>query len=329
MNERRKWLIALGSGALVTPLAAIAQQAPAKPRRIGYLGLASAEADAAGLAAFREGMAALGWVDGRAYVIEARYANGIAQAGPGAAAELIATRPDLLLAPGDGAALVLAQATRTIPIVFATAQDPVSSGVAASLRRPGGNATGLSTQARDLSAKRLQQFKEAIPRLTHAVLLFEPAHVGSSAQAKEFEQAAARAKVRITSIALNQPADIEPALKRGAALGTQGYLLPTGPIINLQRQMIAARLIGLKVPSMAASAAYVEAGALMSYGASGIDNFRRAAGYVDKILKGAKPGELPIQQPVTFEFVVNLKTAKAIGVTLPPIVMLQANRVIE
>ena len=199
MNHRRKLLIALGSGALVNPLTTRAQ-APAKPRRIGYLGLASAEADAAGLAAFREGMAALGWIDGRGYVIEARYANGIAQAGPGAAAELIATRPDLLLGPGDGAALLLAKATQTIPIVFATAQDP-----------------------------REQRHR------------CEPA-------------ASWRQRHR-----------------------------PVNP---------------------------------------GARSFREAPATI-------QGGELPIQQPVTFEMVVNFKTAKAIGVTLPPIVLLQANRVIE
>ena len=332
VNTRRKTLAALaalGVGAFVNALAVQAQQASVKLRRIGYLGLAAAQVHAAWLAAFRAGMRELRWVEGRDYAIDARYANGVAQALPGLAAELVANRPDLLLAPGDGPARVLAQTTRTIPIVFAISQDPIGYGIAASLRRPGGNATGLTDMAIELTGKRLQLLKEAFPRVARVAVLFEPDVVDGVSQAKEIEGAASRLGVRVTSIELRQPADIEPAFKRAAALGVQAYMVAAGGTVNSQRQAIADRLLGLKVPAMFASSLPVEAGGLMSYVASSEDNFRRAATHVDKIFKGAKPGDLPIEQPTRFELVVNLKTAKAIGVTLPQSVLLQATRVIE
>ena len=329
MIHRRKLLIALGSGALVIPCAARAQQPPAKPRRIGYLTLGSAESNAHYLVAFRAGMAALKWVEGRDYVIEARYANGVAQAVTALAAELVAQQPDLLLTAGDGSLRALLQQTKTIPVVVGIAQDPVGNGLVASLRRPGGNATGLTSLASGLGSKRVQILKEAMPRLAHVAVMYEPENPGGVAQWKEVEEAAQRIKLRATPHELRQPADIAPAFKRGAQQGVQAWIVTQGGPQITQRKEIADRAIALKLPLMAANVETTEAGGLMSYGASVADNFRRAAGYVDKIFKGAKPGELPIEQPVTFEMVVNLKTAKAIGVTLPQVVMLQADRVIE
>ena len=329
MNHRRKLLIALGSGALVNPLAARAQQPPARPRRIGYLSLASAESNAHYLVAFRAGMAALKWVDGRDYLIEARYADGVAQAITRLAAELVAQQPDLILIAGDGSLRALLQQTKTIPLVVGIAQDPVGNGLVASLRRPGGNATGLTSLAGGLGSKRVQILKEALPRLAHIAVLYEPENIGGVAQWKEIEEAAKRIGVRATPHEIRQPADIAPAFKRGAAQGVQAWIITQGGPQITHRKEIVERAIALKLPVMATNAETTEAGGLMSYGASVTDNFRRAAEYVDKIFKGANPGELPMQQPVTFEMVVNLKTAKAIGLTVPPIVMLQANRVIE
>ena len=326
MNRREAVHALLLIGA--APLAAIAQT-KRQVRRIGYLSLGIAQSSAAWLAAFHAGMVELRWVEGRDYVIDARYANGVARDLPGLAAELVATRPDLLLAPGDEPAGLLAQRTKTIPIVFAIAQNPVGNGVAASLRRPGGNATGMSSLASDLSAKRLQLLKEAFPRVAHVALLFDPDNLGSVSQAKEIQDAAPRVGLRVTSIELRQSADIEPAFKRATALGVQAYILTQSGIINSQRQTIVDRIIGLKVPAAFASSQYVEAGGLMSYAASFVDNFRRAAAYVDKILKGAKPGDLPIELPIKFELVVNLKTAKAMGLTFPESFMIRVDRVIE
>ena len=274
-------------------------------------------------------MLELRWIEGRDYVIDARYANGVAQAGPALAAELVTARPDLLLVPAEEHARLLARGTKTIPIVFAIAQDPVGNGIAASLRRPGGNATGLTSLATELSAKRLQLLKEAFPRVAHVALLFEPDDVGSVSQAKEIDEAAPRLRMRVTPIELRQPADIEPAFKRATALGAQAFMVTAGGTANSQRQVIADRIIRLKVPAMFGNSLDVEVGGLMSYAASFTDNFRRAAAYVDKILKGAKPGDLPIQQPLKFEMVVNMKTARAIGATFTETFMIRVDRVIE
>ena len=326
--QRRQLLCLAAGGIAALSLPALAQPEK-RVRRSGFFGAGSLQNNAVNLAVFREGMAALRWVEGRDYVIDGRYANGVAQAGPGLAAELVATRPDLLLAPGEEAVRQLTQRTKTIPIVFAIAQDPVGDGFAQSLQRPGGNATGLTTLARDLGAKRLQLLKEAFPRVAHVVLLFEPAIIASLSQVKDIEEGAARLKIRVTPIGLRQAADIEPAFKRGAALGAQIYIVTQSPLIMTQRQAIVDRSLRSKVPAIFSDGRFVEAGGLMSYAPSFQDNFRRAAAYVDKILKGAKPGELPIEQPVKFELVVNLKTAKAMGITFPKSFLARADRVIE
>jgi len=325
MTTRRELLIALSA---LASLPALAQQ-DKRVRRIGYFIQGSLQSSATLLAAFREGMSALQWIDGRDYVIDARYANGDVKALPGLAAELVASQPDLLLAGGDEDVRQLNRRTKTIPIVFAIGQDPVGTGVVASLQRPGGNATGLATLARELAAKRLQLIKEAFPRVAHVVVLFDPSNLGSVAQLKEIESASPRMAMQITPIELRQPADIEPAFKRGAALGAQAYMVTQSGVITSQRRKITDHTIGIKVPAFFSDDRFVEAGGLMSYSASFQDNYRRAAGYVDKILKGAKPGDLPIEQPTKFELVINMKTAKAMGLTIPPSVLLQASRVIE
>jgi putative ABC transport system substrate-binding protein len=304
-------------------------QAERRVRQIGYLSQASTQVNAARLAAFRAGMLELRWVEGRDYSIDARYANGVMHALPGLAAGLVATRPDLLLVPSDEDVRLLAQSTKTIPIVFAITQDPVGNGLVASLRRPGGNATGLTTISTELSSKRLQLLKEAFPRVAHIVLLFEPDNVGSVSQAKEIEEVGSRLGVRITPIELRQPSDIEPTFKRATAIGAQAYIVTTGGTIATQRQAIADRMIRLKTPAMFTNKEWPEAGGLMSYGPLFTDNFRRAAVYVDKILKGANPGELPVEQPTKFELIVNMKTARAAGFTFPESFLAQANRVIE
>ncbi len=326
--RRRAFLLAAGAGGLSVLLPALAQQEK-RVRRIGYFSTANAQANADWLAGFRDGMAALGWIEGRNYVVDARYANAIAQAYEGLAAEIVASQPDLLLTGGDEAVRQLNQKTKTIPIVFAIGQDPVRNGVAATLQRPGGNATGLANLAGELSAKRLQLLKEAFPRVAHAVLLFDPTDVGNISQVKETEGAAPHLKMRITPIELRQAADIEPAFKRGAALGAQAYIVPGGSFANIQRQAIADRLLRSGVPAMFSGDQFVAAGGLMSYAASFQDNFRRAATYVDKILKGAKPGDLPIEQPTKFELVLNLRTAKAMGIKFPQSFLVRADRVIE
>jgi len=274
-------------------------------------------------------MLELRWVEGRDYSIDARYANGVTHALPGLAAELVATRPDLLLVAADENVRLLEKSTKTIPIVFVITEDPVGTGIAASLRRPGGNATGLTTLSAELSAKRLQLLKEAFPHVANIVLLFEPDNVGSVSQAKEIGEVASRLDVRITPIELRQPADIEPAFKRATAVGAQAYIVTTGGTIASQRREIADRINRLKTPAMFANSQYAEAGGLMSYGPSFTDNFRRAAAYVDKVFNGANPGDIPIEQPTKFELIVNMKTAKATGLTFPESFLVQADLLIE
>jgi putative tryptophan/tyrosine transport system substrate-binding protein len=326
--RRRHFLIAAGAGCLSVFLPALAQQEK-RVRRIGYFTGGSLQNNAAWLAAFREGMTALHWAEGKDYVIDARYANGVAQAMPGLAAELVATQPDLLLTVADTPARPLAQLTKTIPIVFAIASDPVGNRLATSLQRPGNNLTGLSSVNNELLPKRLQLLKEAFPRVAHVVLLFEPSNPGSLTQLKDIEAAAQHLKMRVTPIELLQDADLEPAFKRGTAVAAQAYMMGQGGILNAQRQAIADRIIRLKVPAIAATTEFVEAGVLMSYGPSAQDNFRRAAGYVDKIFKGAKPGDLPIEQPTKYELILNLKAAKAMGIKFPQSILVRADRVIE
>jgi putative ABC transport system substrate-binding protein len=329
MNQvgRRHFLIA-AAGLAALSLPALAQQEK-RVRRIGYFGASSLRSNAAWLAAFRAGMAELRWVEGRDYVIDARYGNGVAQTFSGLVTELVSSQPDLLLTNADDAVRLLAQRTKTIPIVFAIIQDPLGNRVVATLQHPGGNATGLTSLARDLGAKRLQLLKEAFPRVAHVVVLFEAGSLASLSQVKEIEDAAERLKIRVTPIELRQAADIEPVFKRGAALGAQAYLMTTGALLSTHSRAVVDRVLRSKVPAMFGRSEFVEGGGLMSYGPSFSDNFRRAATYVDKILKGAKPGDLPIEQPTKFELVVNLKTAKTIGLKFPQSFLVRADRVIE
>ncbi len=326
-TPRRSLLIAVAGLPLCTTSALA--QTERRVRRIGYFSLGNARSTAGFLAAFHAGMLELRWLEGRDYVIDARYANGLPEASAALATALVATQPDLLLVPAEEYALLLARGTKTIPIVFAIAQDPVGNGLAASLRQPGGNLTGLTSLATELSAKRLQLLKEAFPRVGHVALLFEPNSVGSVSQAKEIEGAAPKLGMRVTQIEVRQPADIEPGIKRAAALGSQAYVATASGITNSERQAIADRIAVLKVPAMFPISQYVEAGGLMSYGPSFADNYRRAAAYVDKIFKGAKPGDPPIQQPTRFELVVNMKTAKAMGFKFSEAFMIRVDRVIE
>ncbi len=323
--RRRQFLLAVCASSLSGSLPALAQQ---KKRvwRIGYLALSSAQANVPWLAAFREGMADLHWIEKRDYVIDARYANGVAQDLKDLAAAAVASQPDLLLTTGESVINPLQRQTRTIPIVFTIAADPVRFGVAVSLQRPGGNATGLTTLSIDISAKWLQLLKEAFPGVKHVAVLSESSPLTS---VKEFEEAASRLGMRISPMEYRQIADIEAAFKRGSAIGVEAYILTQSGLINNQRKAIADLALHHKVPSIAANNEYVEAGGLMSYSNSAAANYRRAAAYVHKILNGAKPSDLPIEQPTRFELVVNMKTAQAIGAAFPKSFLVRVDRVIE
>jgi putative ABC transport system substrate-binding protein len=328
MNKRRTLIAALGAAALARPLHSFAQ-AERRPRRIGFLGAGSAQNDAPWVAAFREGLAELHWIEGRDYVLEFRFGNSIPQALPALIAELIATRPEVIFTPGEGAIPSLLKASGSIPIVFAIGIDPVGLGFAASLQRPGGTVTGLTGLARELSAKRLQLLKEAFPRVAHVGILFELDHIASDGQVRDIEEAGKGIGVRATSLGVRRAVDIEPAFKRGAAAGVQAYICTHSVLVINERQAIVDRVLHARLPGIYPTDLFVNAGGLISYAPSLRDNFRRAAAYVDKILKGAKAGDLPIEQPTKFELAVNMKTAKALGIKIPNSILVQATRVIE
>jgi putative tryptophan/tyrosine transport system substrate-binding protein len=308
------------------PVAARAQR---RLWRIGYHSAGSAKSNAGWLDAFRKGMTDAGWSEARDYVIDARYADGEVAAIPRLARELVATQPDVLLTTGSNSIKALADLTKVIPVVFTIAADPVAEGFVPSLQRPGGNVTGLTTQSGEVAAKRLQLLKESVPAVQHVALLFQGNDTLSTIQVKQYEAAAEGLKIRITAVDLRQPEDIEPALNRAATLGAHAYAIAAGFMISTQAKLLAARISSAKMPSVGSSELLAEAGILIAYATSIPQNFRRAASYVDKILKGARPADLPIEQPTTFNLFLNKKTAKAIGATFPASMLLRADRVIE
>jgi putative ABC transport system substrate-binding protein len=327
MDRRR--LLGIGCAGIATAWLPANASAQRRFWRIGYHSSASAQSNPGWLDAFRKGMAELGWSEAQHYVIDARFADAIPEAVPRLAVELVATKPDVLLTTAGISIKVLAQATKSIPIVFTIAGDPVVEGFAATLQRPGGNLTGLTSLGRDLAAKRLQLLKDAFPAVSHVALLFQGDDSNSFIPVKEYEAAAPRLNVKITPIELRKAADIEPALSRVKAIGADGYAISQGFMFNVHSKVIAAGLLRSRLPAVGGSLVLAEAGLLLTYAASIPENFRRAASYVDKILKGAKPGDLPIEQPTKFDFIINTRTAKAMGISLPPSLLARADRVIE
>jgi putative tryptophan/tyrosine transport system substrate-binding protein len=312
-------------------LAALPSSTGAQRRlwRIGYHSAGSAQSNAGWLDAFRQGMADHGWSEARNYVIDARYADGRSELLQRLAADLVASEPDVLLTTAESSIQALARSTNKIPIVFAVAADPVGHGLVPSLQRPGGNVTGLTLLSQDLAPKRLELLKDSFPSVSHVVLLYQGNDDASAGQVKAYADAAGRMDMRTTAIDLRQPGDIESAFKRTAALAPDAYAIASSFMLNTQARVIVDAILRAKVPSIASALLFAEAGTLFGYGPSPTHNFRRAAWYVDRILKGAKPGELAIEQPTKFEIVVNARTAKALGVTIPSSVLLRADRVIE
>jgi putative ABC transport system substrate-binding protein len=274
-------------------------------------------------------MAALGWVDGRDYVIDARYADNRTDAIAKVSAELIATHPDVLLATGDSSTRELARKTRAIPIVFAISSDPVGSGYATSLQRPGGNITGVTSLAPDLAGKRLQLLREVYPGVRHVGVLFSPSEAQGPVQVKAYEDAVARFDMRMSRLEIRQVKDIDLAVKRGTDLRVDAFAVTQGPLLSANRPAISEALLRSKRVAITPFSQDVDDGVLMAYAPDIRDNFRLAAKYVDKILKGAKAAELPIEQPTKFELTINLKTAKSLSLTIPPTLLLRADRVIE
>jgi putative ABC transport system substrate-binding protein len=322
--------VVLAVSLTLASLVAEAQQA-AKFPRIGYLVLNLAGARHL-TEAFLQGLRDLGYVEGRNVVIEYRSAEGKLERLPALAAELVALQVDVIVAGGPAHALAAKQATRTIPIVFAAAADPVTDGLVTSLARPGGNVTGLSNLGSNLVGKGLEQLTQAVPGISRVAVLWQPGAFGGRTEKdmlKEVEVAAPALGVRLQFVEARGPADFDRAFsemtrERAGAL----TVLPSTMLISERRRLVDLTAKN-RLPAVYASREFVDAGGLMSYGSNHADMFRRAATYVDKILKGAKPADLPVQQPTEFELVINLKTAKALGLTIAPSVLRRADQVIE
>ena len=329
--ERRRFIEVIAGGLVAAPLAAEAQQA-VKIARIGFLTPNMAASPPHVREAFLQGLRDLGYVEGRNVVIEYRDAEGKSERFPALAAELVALKVDVIVAPGTPAALAAKQATRTLPIVFPIAGDPVTSGLVTSLARPGGNVTGLSILDPDLVGKCLEQLKQAVPGVSGVAVLWQPGGLGERTDKdmlKGAEVAARALGVRLQFVEARGPADFDRAFSemtraRAGAL----TVLPSTMFLHERRRLVdlAARN---RLPAVYPWREAVDAGGLMAYGANIADLFRRAATYVDKILKGAKPADLPVEQPTKFELVINMKTAKALGLTIPQSVLGRADQVIE
>ena len=309
-------------------VAAEAQQL-AKIPRIGFLTNNSSTGLAAADEAFRQGLRALGYVEGKSLVIEYRYGEGKVGGLAEMAAELVRLKVNVIVTGGPTSTRTAKQATSTIPIVMASDPDPVANGFVASLARPGGNITGLATLSPELGGKRLELLKEILPKLSRVTVLGNSTEPGNAQALREVELAAGTFGVQLQHLDVLGPKDIDTAFRAATKGRADALLVLASPVLNDQRTQIANLALKSRLPAIYPQTEYVEAGGLMYYGASTSDLFRRAATYVDKILKGAKPADLPIEQPTKFEFIINLKTAKQIGLTIPPNVLARADKVIK
>jgi ABC-type uncharacterized transport system substrate-binding protein len=313
---------------LAVGVAAEAQQ-PKKVPGIGYLSTNSSSTSPARTEAFRQGLRQLGYVEGKNIVIEWRYAEGKPDRLPALAAELVRLRVDVIVTGGPVPTRAAKETTSTIPIVMAQDSDPVGSGFVASLARPGGNITGLATLSPEISGKRLELLKEILPKLSRVAVLGTSTTPGIAQELKEAELAAGAFGVKLQHLDVVSPKDIETAFRAASTGHADAVLVLNSAILLSQRKQLIDLAVKTRLPATYNSAEFVEDGGLMTYGVSFVDLHRRAATYVDKILKGAKPAELPVEQPKKFELIINLKAAKQIGLTVPPNVLARADRVIR
>ena len=337
MNHRRKLLAALGIGALTVPFGAFAQ--PAKPAekiwRVGVLALPNRAAalDPLFSGAFPLGMRDLGYVEGRNLVIEWRFGDNKIESLPGLAAELVQWKPDVLVAIAHSAALASQKATSTIPIVMTTAVDPVAAGLVKSLARPGGNLTGLANLSAELGPKRLEMLlamtAAATPKPATVAVMMSSAIPANSDAAAIIRNAGQKLGVKVVPFVAGTPQEIDTAFEAMRKQRAGGLIVLLNPLFQQQRNQIAALAAKHRLPCMAADRIYVEAGCLMSYGTNLAGLFRHAATYVDKILKGARPADLPVEQPTRFDLFINGNTAKALGLKIPQSLLITAEKVIE
>ena len=328
--DRRTLVCALAGGLLTVPLAVEAQPATARAPRIGFLAL-NPSANPHLRVAFLQGLRDLGYVEGRNVMIEYRDAEGKLERLPALGAELVALKVDVIVTGGGTpTALAAKQATRTLPIVFTSATDPITDGLVASLARPGGNLPGLSNLAPELVGKCLEQLKEAVPNVNLVAVLWQPGAIGGRTDMLRPAEVAARALgMRVQFVEAQGPADFDRAFSDMAKAHAGALAVLGSAIFNSERRRLVDLAAKHRLPTVYTSRDFVDAGGLMTYGPNLADSFRRAAAYVDKILKGAKPTDLPVEQPTKFELVVNLKTARALGLTVPPSLLERADQVIQ
>ena len=329
--KRREFIAFLSGAATTWPFAVRAQQGE-RMRRIGVLSSGGAVDDSETktfLAAFRQGLEQLGWTEGRNVQIDARFGQGDADRARKYAAELVALAPDVILTSGAAATEQMIKTTRTVPIVFAVVPDPVGSGFVDSLSQPGGNATGFLQFEYSLSAKWLELLKQIAPAVTRAVVLWDPSTVTGIGQFAVIQSVAPSLGVDVRPVNLMPRSEVERTVSAFAKPPNGGLIVTAGGLTFRDREFIVALAARQKLPAVAPFRSFVSGGGLISYGSDFTDQFRRAAGYVDRILKGDKPADLPVQAPNKYELVINLKTAKALGLTVPPSLLSRADEVIE
>jgi ABC-type uncharacterized transport system substrate-binding protein len=324
--RRRDFIIVVGGVAAAWPLAAHAQRS--KPALLGLLGSGTAAAQSQLTAAFVQRLRELGWSDGGNLKIEYRWAEGRSERFAEIAAEFVRLKVDVIVTHNTLPPLAAKQATSVIPIVFATAGDPVGTGIVESLARPGGNVTGLSSQHADTAGKRLEILSEFVPGLRRLALLFEPDNPFSAAELDEVSKAARTLGIELIPFEIRREGEIAPAFESIRSRAQAIYVFPN-PVLFVNRSRINILAAGARLPTMYAVQAYVEAGGLVSYGANWPNMWSRAAGIVDKILRGAKPGDIPVEQPTKFDLVINRTVAQALGLEVPPMLLARADEVIE
>jgi putative ABC transport system substrate-binding protein len=324
--KRREFITLLGGAAAAWPLAARGQQ-PAKLPTIGFLGAATPSIWNLFVAAFVQRLRELGWIEGRTIAIEYRWAEGHGERFAEIAAEFVRLKVDVIVTSG-GAVLAAKQATSLIPIVFAVATDPVGGGLVASLARPGGNVTGLSSQFTDLAGKRLELLREIVPNLRRLAIMANVGYPAAVLEMAEVQAAARTLSLEVATLEIRRAEDIAPAFAtlKGRA---EALYVCAEPLVATNRVRINTLALVARLPMMSGLREHVEAGGLMSYGAHFPDLWRRAGDLVDKILRGAKPADIPVEQPTKFDLVVNLTTAKALGLEIPPALLARADEVIE
>jgi len=325
--RRRDFIKGIAGSTAAWPLAARAQQ-PGKMRTVGFSGQSTRSAESELVAAFAQRLRELGWIENQTVVIEYRWSEGRAERVVQIAAEFVRLKVDVIVTSGTPQVLATKQATSVIPIVFARVGDPVANGLVASLARPGGNVTGLSVQSDELAGKRIEILREVVPSLRRVAILGNVDNPFTVLELGEAQAAARRLNLEFDALEIRRAEDIAPAFEAIKGRAEALYVCPDA-LVDANKIRINTLALGARLPTMHGYREYVEAGGLMSYGANLPDLYRRAADYVDKILRGAKPGNIPVEQPTKFDLIINLTTAKALSLTIPEAFLLRANELIE